>query len=101
MSELISIGVRIPKKMLEVLEERAEEENVDRSTIIRQLVVKGLKEYKKEKAARLYRSGRISMSGAAEQAELTIREMIDYLIENGYRSEYSYEDLRKEIKVLG
>ncbi len=101
MSELISIGVRIPKKMLEVLEERAEEENVDRSTIIRQLVVKGLKEYKKEKAAKFYRSGKISISGAAGMAELTIREMIDYLIENGYRSVYTYEDLRKEIKVLG
>lgn len=101
MNELVSIGVRIPKKMLKVLEEKAEEESVDRSTIIRQLVVKGLREYKKEKAAGLYRSGKISVSGAAEMAELTIREMIDYLVEKGYKSAYTYEDLKKEIKVLG
>ncbi len=101
MNELISIGVRLPRKLLKALEDKAEEENVDRSTIIRQLIVKGLKEYKKEKAGRLYTSGKISISGAAEMAELTIREMIEYLIEKGYRSTYTYEDLKREIKVLG
>lgn len=41
------------------------------------------------------------MSGAAEMAELTIREMIDYLVEKGYKSGFTHEDLKKEIKSLG
>lgn len=85
---------------MKLLEEKAEEENVDRSTAIRQMLADALKEYKKEKAARLYREGRLSISGVAERAGLTIREMIDYLIEKGYRS-YTYEDLKKEMEVLG
>lgn len=101
MTELVSIGVRLPKKLLKALEEKAEEENLDRSTTIRQLLARGLKEYKKEKAARLYKEGKTSISGAAEMAELTIREMIDYLVGKGYRSSYTYEDLKKEIEVLG
>lgn len=100
MGELISIGIRVPKKLLKTVEEKAEEEDVDRSTIIRQLISKGVREYKKEKAANLYREGKLSMSGAAEMADLTIREMIDYLIGKGYRSTYTYEDLKKEIKAL-
>ncbi|MFQ6003833.1 MAG: UPF0175 family protein [Candidatus Zixiibacteriota bacterium] len=101
MTELVSIGIRLPKKLLKVLEEKAEEENLDRSTTIRRLVAKGLEEYKKEKAAKLYKEGKTSISGAAEIAGLTIREMIDYLIEKGYRSSYTHEDLKEEMKVLG
>ncbi len=100
MGELVSIGIRIPKKLLKTVEEKAEEEDVDRSTIIRQLISKGVREYKKEKAANLYREGKLSMSGAAEMAGLTIREMIDYLIEKGYRATYTYEDLKREIEAL-
>lgn len=100
MGELVSIGIRIPKKLLKIVEEKAGEEDVDRSTIIRQLISKGVREYKKEKAANLYKEGKLSISGAAELAGLTIREMMDYLIERGYRSKYTYEDLRKEIEAL-
>ncbi len=101
MTKLVSIGVRLPEKLLRLLEEKAEEENIDRSTAIRQMIAKGLAEYKKEKAARRYREGKTSISGAAEMAGLTIREMIDYLIERGYRSSYTYEDLKKEMGILG
>lgn len=100
MAKLVSIGVRLPEKLLKLLEEKAAEENLDRSTATRQMIARGLEEYRKEKAAKLYREGKTSISGAAEVAGLTIREMIEYLIEKGYRSSYSYEDLKKELKVL-
>ena len=35
-------------------------------------------EVEKEKAAKLYMEGKISISGAAENAKLTIPEMVDY-----------------------
>ncbi len=40
--------------------------------------------------------GRITMSEAARMAELTIWEMEQYLVEQGYKSEYSIDDLRRE-----
>jgi predicted HTH domain antitoxin len=47
-----------------------------------------------------YTKGNITLSEAAEQAGLTIWEMERYLIENGFKSSYSIEDLEKEIKLL-
>lgn len=100
MTKLVSIGIRLPEKLLKLLEEKAEEENLDRSTAIRQMIARGLEEYRKEKAAKLYREGKTSISGAAKMAGLTVREMVEYLIEKGYRSSYTYEDLKKEISIL-
>ncbi|MDI6810869.1 MAG: UPF0175 family protein [archaeon] len=57
--------------------------------------MEGLKEYKRERAARLYRERRVSIDGAAELAGLTVREMVDYLIRKG-----SYEDLEKEMELF-
>ena len=47
-----------------------------------------------------YKKGKTTMSGAAQQANLTIWEMEEYLIDKGYKSEYSIDDLEKEIALL-
>ena len=100
MGKLVTIGVRIPEEMLKDLEESAREENMDKSTVIRHFIIEGLREYKRERAARLYKERRVSINGAAELAGLTIREMVDYLIRKGYKSCYSYEDLEKEMELF-
>jgi len=100
MSKLVTIGVRIPEEILKELEESAKEENTDKSTVIRRFILEGLREYRRERAARLYRVRRVSIDGAAELAGLTVREMVDYLIKRGYKSSYSYEDLEKEMELF-
>jgi predicted HTH domain antitoxin len=87
-----SIGVRLSKKVLDYIDREAEIESVDRSVIIRRLVERGAAELEKEKAAKLYMEGKVSISGAAEMTKLTIPEMVDYLVGKGYRSEYSMDD---------
>lgn len=52
------------------------------------------------KAAEDYVKGRITLSEAAKKAELTIWEMEQYLVANGYKSGYSVEDLEKELLLL-
>ena len=100
MSKLVTIGVRIPEEILKELEESAKEGNIDKSTVIRRFISEGLREYKREKAARLYKERRVSIDGAAELAGLTVREMVDYLIKRVYKSSYSYEDLEKEMELF-
>ncbi|MCD6203869.1 MAG: UPF0175 family protein [Methanophagales archaeon] len=100
MSKLVTIGVRIPEEILKELEESAKEENTDKSTVIRRFILEGLREYRRERAARLYKERRVSIDGAAELAGLTVREMVDYLIKRGYKSSYSYEDLEKEMGLF-
>lgn len=74
---------------------------MDKSTVIRRFIIEGFREYKRERAAGLYKERRVSIGGAAELAGLTIREMVDYLIKKGYKSSYSYEDLKKEMELFG
>ena len=95
------IGVRLPKEVLKIIEKLSEEELEDRSTIIRKLVIIGYKDLIKKKAAENYAKGKITISEAAYQAGITIWEMEKYLIEEGFKSDYSVEDLEKEMKMLG
>ncbi len=95
-----SIGVRIDEEFIEKLESIGEEENLDRSTIIRKLLEEGYRAYMKEKAAERYKSGEVTISEAAEQADITIWEMEKYLVEKGYVSEYTIDDLMKEVKKI-
>jgi predicted HTH domain antitoxin len=54
----------------------------------------------KDKAAKMYMEGKISISGAAETAKLTIPETVDYLVCKGFKSEYSMEDFRRGVNLL-
>jgi predicted HTH domain antitoxin len=100
LGETTSVGVRLPKRVLEYIDKEAERQSVDRSVIIRRLVEIGAAELEKEKSAKLYMEGKISISGAAEIARLTIPEMVDYLVCKGFRSEYSVEDFRRGEALL-
>ena len=56
--------------------------------------------FEKEKVAKLYMEGKISISGAAEIAKLTIPELVEYLVCKGFKSEYSMEDFRRGSDLL-
>lgn len=94
------IGIRLPKDLLKKIEELSKKQMEDRSTIIRRLVIAGHQQLLKEKAAEAYLEGKITLSEAAKEANLTIWEMEKYLIDKGFKSEYSIEDLEKELEFL-
>ena len=96
-----AIGIRLDKEFLKKIEKLGKEEVLDRSSTIRKLVHLGYKNLIKKKAAQDYIQGKITISEAAHKAEITIWEMKQYLVEEGYKSSYSIEDLDKEMKLLG
>jgi len=98
--KLVSMGIRLPKELLKAIEEKAKEDSTDKSTVIRQILTSAIKERQKEKAAQLYKEGKITITAAAKTANLTVHEMINYLIKSGYKTEYTLEDFRREIKLL-
>lgn len=53
-----------------------------------------------KKAAEDYLKGKVTLSEAARKAELTLWEMEKYLVDNGFKSCYSVEDLEKELRLL-
>ena len=100
MSELISLGVRLDKKTVEELSRIADEEHVDRTTIIRKLIASAIENYKREMVLRKYEQGKISISKAAEDTGLTVGEIEEYMVRKGYRSKYSTMDLERELELL-
>jgi predicted HTH domain antitoxin len=98
--ELVPMGIRLPKEFIKIIEEKAKEDRTDKSTVIRQFLAVAISEYKKAKAARLYKDGKITISTAAKMANLTVHEMVEYLVKIGFISDYAIDDFRMEIELL-
>ncbi len=100
MSELVSLGIRLDKKMVKELNQIADEEHVDRTTVIRKLIAEAIQNYKKDMVLRKYEQGKISISKAAEDTGLTVGEIEEYMVKKGYISTYSTVDLEREMELL-
>ncbi len=98
MYENMPIGIRLPKKTLQMLLEIEEEEGEDRSTVARRMLFRGLAEYRKEKALQKYSGGKISISEAAKLAGLNLWEFEGFAVASGFKSSYSIEDLERELE---
>lgn len=95
-----AIGIRLETDMLKKIDFLGRVESMDRSTIIRRLLVKGFQEEIKEKSAEEYLEGSITLSEAAHRAKLTLWDFQHYLVDKGFKSSYSIEDIDEEIKLL-
>ena len=95
-----AIGVRFNNVFLKKIEKLSKEELLDRSSTIRKLVYLGYRNLIKKKVAEDYKKGKITISKAANRAEMTVWEMEKYLVEQGYKSDYSIEDLNEELELI-
>lgn len=95
-----AIGIRVESELLESVERLGKEEGMDRSTAIRKFLALGYKEAMKARAAENYRKGKVTLSAAARQAGLTVADMAHYLVDQGFVSSYSLDDLKEELKRL-
>lgn len=94
------IGIRLPKEILEKIEKISKEEMLDRSSVIRKLIMIGYFDLIKRKVVEEYIKGNITFSEAAYRSGVSLWEMEKYMVENGFKSNYSIEDLERELKFL-
>jgi len=97
MSEIVS--TRIPDEIARDLKEIEEEEKTDRATVIRKLLVRGIKQWKIERALRLYREGKATLWRAARLAGVTLREMMEIAAKEGIQFQYTPKDLEEDIEA--
>ncbi len=95
-----AIGIRLDEEFLKKIETLSKEEVLDRSSTIRKILNLGYQALAKRKAAESYLAGKITLSEAAHRAEITLWEMETYLVEQGYKSDYSVDDLNSELTLL-
>lgn len=98
MSELISI--RLTEDINKKLKKLAEEEGEDKSTLIRELILKGYEEKQLENALELYKKGNVTMWKAAQLASISLWKIIEIIKERKIELNYSEENLKEDLEPL-
>ncbi len=97
--------VRLPEKIVKTLDTRAKEEKLDRTTVLRKFLEEAIRNWRIEEATKLYKEGKISTSGAAKIAGLTVGEIMDELVRRGVKSDLTVgeykESLATAFKLFG
>ena len=97
-TELVS--ARFEKKDTALIEEIANEEKTDKTTALKRIFVLGAKQYKLEKAIKQYRKGKISIGKAAENAGISLWEIMDELKDRGITNPLGEEEFKEGLKNL-
>ncbi len=98
------VGTRLPSGLVRDLETIETVEQSDRSTTVRKLLARAVREWKLEHYAHAYGRGQVSLARAAEAAGVTLWEMTAYLQVNRVPAQYDADDLRSDasrMKVRG
>lgn len=92
------VAARLPESLVSDIKKIEELEQTDRSTVLRKLLYKAVTDWKKEHAAKLYSEGKITLERAAMEANVSVREMMEYLKHRKIPAQYDMEDLEEDMK---
>jgi predicted HTH domain antitoxin len=95
----VTLSTRLTKEDARKIDELAANLGLDRGALLKQLIRKGLKEIHTERALDAYRRGTITLSRAAEIAELTLRDMLLRLPEESVELNYDVRELQRDLEV--
>lgn len=92
--------IRLRENKIREIERIAKEEGKQVSEVLREIIDRGLREYKIERAIEKYQRGLLSQGAAAEEAGLTIQEFHQELKRRGYTLRTDLELIKEELKDL-
>ena len=91
---------RLPLEIDKEIEKISFDEDSDKSKLIRELIVLGIKERKLEKAIKLYSEGKVSLWKAATLAGVSLWKMMEIVKERRIELQYGQRELREDLKAL-
>lgn len=94
------MSFRIPIEIDIEIEKLAVKEDSDKSKLIRELLILGIKERKLDEALSLYKQGRISLWKAARLADLSLWQMLEIVKEKKIPAQYTEKELKEDLKAL-
>lgn len=95
-----TISLRLPSETLRKLGKIADKEGKDRSSLIRELLERGIEEKNLDNAIELYQKGRVTGWKAAQLAGVSLWNFYKVLEERGVLIQYSEHDLEEDLKAL-
>ena len=93
-----TIATRIPTDLEKEIRRFMEEEGLDKSTAIRQILEIGVNEWKKKRAIELYRQEKITLWKASQIAGISLREMFEELNRLRIPIHVKAEDIEEDIR---
>ncbi len=96
-----TVSVRLSKESLREVDCIAERLKTDRSEALRRFIERGLREAKIDDALDRLRRGKVSIGRAAEDAGITLYEMLELVRRHQIASGYGPEDLERDLRALG
>lgn len=100
MSQAIFLGARLEKDVVQMVEKTAEEEHIDKTKALKELILLGRKQFLLQKYLDLYRLGRCSIDKAAQEVGITVSEMMQEAVKIGIKSSQTIEEYKKGLKLL-
>jgi predicted HTH domain antitoxin len=94
------VGTRLPNDLVRDLETIEQVEQSDRSTTVRKLLYQAVRAWKLEHYGRQYSNSKVSLARAAQEAGVTLWEMMDYTSARKLAAQYDSEDLARDLKTL-
>ncbi len=95
-----TVSTRIDENILLEIDELSKERQMDRASLLRNLIVEGLAIEKKKKVLNMYKERKISMAKAAEMLNIDLWQMIDTIKEENLYIDYSEEELKEDLKGM-
>jgi len=94
-----NISLRTSEKIMKEAEKLAKLEYVDKSTVLREALERGLEDIKLEVAIKLFVKGKISTSEAANIADISVGEMMDEFVKRGIKPDITEKDLMGSLET--
>lgn len=94
------MSARLPKERVDLIEEIAKTERIDKSTVLDRALELYIREWMIQRGVEAYRDEGVTLMRAAEIAGISIWEMTDVLAERGVQAQYDVDDLEEDLKAL-
>jgi len=94
------LSTRLDEKYSKEIDMMARDNNLDRSSFIKHLLLKGLNEYKIQSALSRYSKNEITFSEAAKIAGISLYDLINKIEKHKVELNYSIEDLENDIEAV-
>ncbi len=96
----VTITTRVSEEIEKEIRSISEREQLDRSTVVRRLLMDGIKDWKIKYALEQYSEGKVTIWRAARMAGVSLRQMLDIAAKKGIPFQYTLEDLREDVRSI-
>ena len=95
-----TVTTRVSAPMLQEIDTFSKRSHIDRSTLLRNLLAKGLELKQQEYALELYQQRKISLQKMASLLEMTYLDALELLKQNEIHLDYGVEELQEDLRGL-